>query len=294
MTGFMTVVVQPTGPLDDHSFIPSYVRLPPMPGILYVYAIARAGHPATDVVEAIDGSDRVEAVGTSELAAFVTPVDDVDFSQAVIDARARDVEWLGAIGFRHQSVMNALMHGGTIVPLRAFTLFASAESLRRHLEAERERLMALLGRLEGKREWTLRIEFDPQLWSEALVNRVSSLRALEDEIAGAAAGKAFLLRKKLDEEKKRASREAEQQVMSEVEHEVLEALACDTVAETRQQRSGAFPQINVLIERDEEARLEDLRQTLARRYAGEGVTLALTGPWPPYTFAQMSSEPSHD
>jgi hypothetical protein len=263
---------------------------PPMPEILYVYAIARAGHPGPARVEAIDGSDRLDAVTAGELAAFVTPVDDVDFSQGVIDARAKDVEWLGSIGYRHQSVMNALMHGGTIIPLRAFTLFASDDSLRRHLDTERERLAALLDRLDGKQEWTLRIEFDPQLWSEAMVRRVDTLRVLSEEIAGAAAGRAFLLRKKLDDEKKRASREAEQQVVSEVERDVLQKLACDTVAETRQQRSGAFPQINVLIDRDEEARLVELRELLERRYAADGVTLALTGPWPPYTFAVIGDE----
>jgi hypothetical protein len=261
-----------------------------MANILYVYAIARVGHPLPERVEAIDGSDVIEVVTAGELAAFVTPVDDVDFSQGVIDARAKDVEWLGAIGYRHQSVMNALMHGGTIIPLRAFTLFASDDSLRRHLENEGARFNKLLDRLDGKQEWTLRVEFDPQLWSEALVRRVDSLRALSDEIASASAGKAFLLRKKLDDEKKKASREAEQQVMAEIERAVMDKLACDTVAETRQQRSGAFPQINVLLDRDEEARLEELREELTARYAADGVTLALTGPWPPYTFAVTSDD----
>lgn len=261
-----------------------------MPEVLYVYAFGHAGHPLPERVEAIDSSERLDAITTGDLAAFVTPVDDIDFSQVTIDSRAKDVEWLGSIGYRHQSVMSALMHGGTIVPLRAFTLFASHESLRRHLAAERDRLSKLLERLDGKEEWTLRIEFEPERWSEALVQRVDTLRALASEIEGAAAGKAFLLRKKLDDERKRASREAEQQVMAEVERAVLEKLACDTVAETRQQRSGAFPQINVLINRDEEAGLEDLRDALARRYAEEGVTVALTGPWPPYTFAEAMKD----
>src|SRR5438045_2271260 len=126
-----------------------------MGNILYVYAIARAKHPLPERVEAIDGSDVIGVVTAGELSAFVTPVDDVDFSQGVIDARAKDVEWLGAIGYRHQSVMNALMHGGTIIPLRAFTLFASDESLRRQLEKEGERLGKLLARLDGKQERTL-------------------------------------------------------------------------------------------------------------------------------------------
>ncbi|MEA2164353.1 MAG: hypothetical protein QOK37_2480 [Thermoanaerobaculia bacterium] len=255
-----------------------------MPDVLYVYAIGRAGHPLPHRVEAIDGSERLTEVAAGDIAAFVTPVDDVEFSQGVIDARAKDVEWLGGIGYRHQNVMSALMHGGTIVPLRAFTLFASNDTLRAHLVSERERLSTLLARLDGKQEWTLRIEFDPERWSETLARRVEPLRALSTEIESAAAGKAFLLRKKLDDEKKRASREAEQQVMTEVESAIMEKLACDTVAETRQQRSGAFPQINVLLDRDEESRLVELRDALAQRYAEEGVTLALTGPWPPYTF----------
>src|SRR5205823_3778824 len=121
---------------------------------------------------------------------------------------------------------------------------------------------------------------------DARSKRVESLAALEAEIADAAPGRAFLLGKKLDEERKRASREAEQQVAAEIEQAVLEKLACEAVAESRERRDGAFPQINVLIPRDEEAGLQELRDALAHRYDEEGVTLALTGPWPPYTFAR--------
>jgi len=255
------------------------------PQVLYVYAIGRSGHTVPERVEVVDGSDHIAAVDVDGLTAFYTAVDAVEFSQPVIDSRSKDVEWLGAIGYRHQSVMAALMQGGTVIPLRAFTLFASETTLRNHLHSERQLFKKILERLDGKQEWTLRIEFDPSRWSEALVRRVDELRRLAGEIDRAAAGKAFLLRKKLDEEKKRASREAEQKVVAEVEEAVARRLACDAVAETRQQRSGAFPQINVLINRDEEARLQELRNELERRYDADGVTLALTGPWPPYSFA---------
>ena len=190
------------------------------------------------------------------------------------------------LGYRHQSVMAALMRGGTIIPLRAFTLFAGEESLRRHLETESTTFDEILDRLDGKQEWTLRIEFDPERWRDALSKRVDSLRALENEIGGAAPGKAFLLRKKLDDERKKASREAEQQVAAEIEQAVLDKLKSEVVAESRERRDGAFPQINVLIPRDEEAGLQELHEELGARYGDEGVTVALTGPWPPYTFAR--------
>ncbi|MCU1229823.1 MAG: gas vesicle protein GvpL/GvpF family [Acidobacteria bacterium] len=256
----------------------------------YVYAIARTGHPLPQRVEGVDGSTNVASLEAGGLAAIYTPVDLVEFSQPVIDARSKDVEWLGGIGYRHQAVMAALMHGGTIVPLRAFTLFSTADALRAHLIHDAVQFEEILSRVDGKQEWTLRIEFDAQRWNDALASRVESLRSLVEEIGRATTGRAFLLRKKLDDEKKRASREAEQQVVAEIESAVLAKLNCATVAESRQQRGGAFPQLNVLLERDEEAVLQELQSELGARYESEGITLALTGPWPPYTFAVRGTD----
>jgi hypothetical protein len=250
--------------------------------VLYVYAITRTA--VTPECDAIDGTRHFGATPADGVCGVYSAVSEDEFSQEVIDRRAGDLEWLGAVGYRHQAVVAELMRETAIVPLRAFTMFSSESSLHEYLTRHADELRRLLDRLDGKQEWTLRIELDPQRWSDALVHRVESLRNLAAEIESASSGKAFLLRRKLEEERKRASRDAEQQLVGEIESEVLARLACDTIAETRTQRDGAFPQINVLINRDEESRLEELHASLADRYAGEGVTLAITGPWPPYTF----------
>lgn len=252
--------------------------------VLYVYAVTRdAVMPQTD---GVDGTQRFGTVAIDGISAVFTRVDGEAFSQAAIDARAGDLEWLGAIGYRHQDVVSDLMKRTAIVPLRAFTLFSSEEALRAYLHEQSEMLAKVLERLDGKQEWTLRVEFDPAKWSESLAARVASLRDLQNDIATAAPGKAFLLKKKLDDEKKRASHAAEQDVVAEMERAVLDRLGCETLAETRERRDGAFPQINVLLNRDEEATLQELHESLVARYESEGVTLGLTGPWPPYTFAK--------
>jgi hypothetical protein len=252
--------------------------------ILYVYAVTRDA--VTPQADGVDGTQRFGTVTSDGISAVFTPVNPEAFSQEAIDARAGDLEWLGAIGYRHQDVVSDLMRRTAIVPLRAFSLFSSEEALRAYLHEQREMLAKLLERLDSKQEWTLRVEFEPTRWSESLAARVAPLRELQNEIATAAPGKAFLLRKKLDEEKKRASHAAEQEVVAELERLVLEKLACETVAETRERRDGAFPQINVLIDRDEEATLQELLAEMTDRYGSEGVALGLTGPWPPYTFAK--------
>jgi hypothetical protein len=254
---------------------------------LYVYAITREA--VIPDAEAVDTSRHFDAVAIDGVAAVFTRVQREQFSQDVIDARSKDLEWLGAIGYRHQDVVSELMKRTAIIPLRAFTLFSSDEALRAYLHEQAALLDGVLTRLDGRQEWTLRVEFEPQRWSESLTGRVESLRALQRQIEEASAGRAFLLRKKLDDEKKRASKDAEQQVVAEIEQSILGALACETLAESRERREGAFPQVNVLIHRDEEARLQELRDSLLQRYEAEGITLALSGPWPPYSFAALES-----
>lgn len=256
--------------------------------MLYVYAVTR--EPVTPDAEAVDGSRRFGTAEAEGICAVFTPVDAEAFSQEVIDRRAKDLEWLGAIGYRHQSVMSELMKLTSIVPLRAFTLFSGEEALRGYLREHHHALSATLERLDGKQEWTLRIELDPSKWSEALTDRVASLRDLQNEIAAATPGRAFLLKKKLDDEKKRASRTAETDLVGEIEQAVLAKIRCETLSELRERRDGAFPQINVLVDRDEEAVLQELAAELDARYEREGVTVVVSGPWPGYTFATMNEE----
>jgi len=251
--------------------------------VIYVYAITRES--ALPDSEGVDLTRRFGTTSIDGVSAVFTSVEDEEFSQETIDRRAADLEWLGAIGYRHQSVVQDVMKKTAVVPLRAFTLFSSEEALRRYMREHADMLRAALDRLDGKQEWTLRVELEPQKWSDALVSRVDSLRELQQQIESASPGRAFLLRKKLDDEKKRASHDAEQSLVTEIERAVLQRLRCETVAESRERRDGGFPQINVLINRDEEATLQELHGTLNDRYASEGVSLALTGPWPPYTFA---------
>jgi len=254
--------------------------------VLYVYAITR--EPAKPHVEAIDESHNYGSVNAGGVSAVFTPVSREAFSQDAIDRRAGDLEWLGEIGYRHQAVIAHLMRDTAVIPLRAFTQFSSEDSLRLYLSENARQLGKVLDRLDGKQEWTLRIEFDAQKWHDALASRVASLRDIQQQIDTSAPGKAFLLKKKLDEERKKASRSAEQKLVAEIESAVIKKLACETIAELREDRDGAFPQINVLLNRDEEARVEDVRRELSERYEKDGVTLAVTGPWPPYTFANMA------
>lgn len=255
-----------------------------VPQVLYVYAIGRRDGIASPPVEGVDGTDRFVVIEEGELAAIASRVEAAGFSQETIDAHASDLDWLGAIGYRHQDVVGALFATCDIVPLRAFTLFSNEQALREHLLREQAGILNILERVRGREEWTLRISFDHEPWEKAVESRSPRLAELAREAAEAPAGRAYLLRKKMDEQKKNAARECEREIVSTLEQELRGGLPASALIETRAIEPGVAPQIDVLLPRGERDSIETLHRDLQARLGTDGIELALSGPWPPYTF----------
>jgi hypothetical protein len=259
--------------------------------VIYVYAIGRGLEGAmSSRLEAVDGSSNVAVASAGDLDAVYSEVNAAAFSQEEIDRRSQDLHWLGSIGYRHERIVAGLAGAATIIPLRAFTLFSSRATLEAYLHENAEALSLLLDRLEGKEEWTLRIELEAEKWEQATIRRVDALRELSEQISQTTPGKGYLLKKKLEEQKRSAAREAELGLVTEIEAELSTRLGAPSVTESRQKKAGSFPQINLLLRRDQRDELELLHQELSRRYRDDGVSLVCTGPWPPYTFATGASD----
>lgn len=251
--------------------------------ILYVYALGRSfDSRALSDQEAVDGGHRFDAIGTDRIAALVSPVDREEFSQERIDLG--DLEWLGNVAVRHQEVVARLASQTNVIPLRAFTLFGSERALLDFLDKEEMSLLSTLARIEGKEEWTLRLEIDLGAWIDAIAHRDENLAALMAELATASPGKRFLLERKLEQEKSRAAREAEADLLGEIETRIVGELDVSLRVEDRVQRKGASPQISLLVGRGSAERLDSLRDRLETAYAASGVKFTLSGPWPPYSF----------
>lgn len=253
---------------------------------LYVYAFGR--ELELDALRdqlAVDGSTRFDRLTEAGLDAVFTAVSAESFSQSAVDAHANDLQWLGVIGLSHQRVNEALAQKRTSIPLRAFTLFASADSLRQYLRENEHTLRDVLSRIEGKSEWTFRLEIDADRWNETLDERIDELRAIKQEIEQSSAGRAYLLRKKLDDAKKNAARTAEESLLEEVSREITAKLHAPIEVENRAQRNGSFPQINALIDERGQQAIATLERELNARYNDSGVTVSISGPWPPYSFA---------
>ncbi len=196
----------------------------------------------------------------------------------VIDAKLRDIEWVGARGAEHESLVEHAASLGTVVPMKLFTLFATDERAVAHVRKMKRTLDRVVKRIEGCEEWGLRILFD-----EARAARRAAEQARSTKVT---TGKDFLLRKKalVDERRVTGARGA-----AEVD-ELYERLAKTSrdahrrAAPSRELAGRVFLDAVFLVPK---AKVEKLKSTVAssaERLVEQGFDVSLTGPWPAYSF----------
>lgn len=248
--------------------------------ILYAYAIVSADEiPDDDLPDPVPGALDVRPVVLAPWAMIVSAVDRADYSQDAIDEHSEDLEWLGSVGWGHQRVNSALAAAGDVIPLRAFTLFSDETSVAAWLTENTALIEEVRRRTAGRLEWTVRLDSSGTRWIDT-----SAIRELEREIETAPAGKAYLLRKKLERELDRSRDEKENEMVAQVASRIEAETGGTTLVETRTDRGGGDPQIDVLFERSRSDELERALERIADDLEPLEVGVTLSGPWPPYSF----------
>lgn len=239
----------------------------------YAYAVLPEGAPPP-AAEPVLPDAAFELVGASGVAALASPVPRALFDRDDPANRADDPAWIGARAQAHHGVVAA---AGACLPLAFGALFASRDSLGAWVSARQAALEHALERVAGRAEWTVRLHEDAAAHAAWLEANDPGLRALAARIAAASTGTAFLL----DRKRAQATAAARATALAEAGRQVAVALAGSAALVDRQAASWT-----VLAGAAEQAALQAALAPLAQAWEQSGLTLALSGPWPPYAFAR--------
>lgn len=260
--------------------------------IEYVYCVV-PGAAAGDGVSPPAGLDRapVRAIVAGDLAALVSDVAGAEYTPDAIAARAGDAAWLTPRAIAHDAVVTWASDRGPVVPLPMWVLFTDADGVTRMLAERTDALESGLQRVDGAREYGVRVSADASALGVAAAALDPALAALEREAAGASPGQAYLLRRKLDEARKTARRDIAERIAREV-HAALAPLARANVPRVATQ---AQPDPTVLLNAAylvSDDALDAFRAALTAavsRLGDMGVRFDFTGPWPPYNFVRADA-----
>ena len=209
------------------------------------------------------------------------------------ESNMQDLQWLGPRVMRHQGVVEAVMRCSAVLPARLGTLFSSPAALERFCAINHGAIGSFLTATEAREEWAFKVLLDRAKASDWLVSRLAN-----DQQATAAApgsGTHYLQERRL---RAAAAREINQWVARTLEPLVDELGRYASASRHRGVAAPAaaaqpHPLLNLafLVRRESVA---DFRRCVERagvEHQAAGLQLALSGPWPPYSFCPALEMP---
>ncbi len=242
----------------------------------------------------VDAANPLAMVRHDGLGALVSRVPLNEFGEESLRESLDDLGWLEDKARAHERVLDHTRKLTTVIPMRLCTIYTSEASVRDMLTRERHWLSEALVRLGGRTEWGVKL-FAGRNAHELAGRRSPEAARLEEQVARASPGEAYLLRKKLHEI---GAQEAERLVEEccEAGHRHLAGTAVDALLNPLQPRevtgrdgdmvlNGVY-----LVEDDSTEDFHAAVASLEEEYGQMGIDVELTGPWPPYNFVKGSIE----
>ncbi|GAB2830462.1 GvpL/GvpF family gas vesicle protein [Streptomyces daliensis] len=259
----------------------------------------------------------VHTVRHAGLAALTSPVPAEDFDEAGLRRHLEDMAWLEAAARAHQGVVDHAARTACVLPLRLGTVCHDEEGVRRLLDEGHDRFSAAIAALEGRVEWGVKVftETEPET-KEPQEPAAPSPTTGDGTGAGGTgtgtgsgtrtrtvpsrgAGRAYL-RQRGQARRTEEERTARADACARGVHDILAGLA-----ERHRLHRPQHPELsgeraeNLLnaayLVPDGQSSAEFARRVTELAESKKGVRIELTGPWAPYSFAEVVTRdaPAH-
>jgi Gas vesicle synthesis protein GvpL/GvpF len=246
----------------------------------YVFCLVRSNRQPTmrRITEGMPGGHELRAIEVGEhLWAIVQSVPKAGYGETALARGLQNLDWVGPRAMAHERVIEMFLSAPALLPMHLFTLFTSDDRVVHHVHSDGARIRRLLKRVEGKLEWGLRLTFD-----EKAVRANVSKRPVRS-------GTEFLARKRdvLD-----VTRARVKEARSEADRVYKSMSRLAAAAQRRTSLERAAPGSRLLLDAAflvPVAKSGAFRSAVRRQMRdvrAVGITVSLTGPWPPYNFVE--------
>lgn len=215
------------------------------------------------------------------LAVADAPLD--RYGEETINRKLSDLDWVSRAAIAHEAVVESFIDKRAVLPMKLFTIFTSDDRALEQVRGDRRRVDAIVKRVANQVEWGVRVtRLGP-------APKPAGLRRAGVSPKAARTGASYLTRKK-------AQRDAAVELAERARETVID-LYDRLRARSRLAKRRTASELPVkggpvlldaafLVPRARATAFRALLAREARRLGPLGYQLAVSGPWPPYTFVK--------
>ncbi|WP_051467851.1 GvpL/GvpF family gas vesicle protein [Actinomadura oligospora] len=251
---------------------------------VYLYGVARGLAPsALDGVTGVAGEPvRALAHRGTALTALVSTVSLTDFGEEALRENLEDLAWLEGTARAHHDVVAHAARNAPTAPVRIATLYRDDQRVRDVLGRDHTHLTDLLDRVTGRTEWGVKAYAIPEA-----VQQDEPEPESEVEVPALTAGTAYLQRRQAARRVRRALQDRLADHARTLHDELADhAVASRQHAAQDSRLSGRHETLILnmayLVDDEQADGFHEVARAADRRLPG--VTVEITGPWPPYSF----------
>lgn len=250
---------------------------------LYLYCLARAGELAAIEGPGVDAEHSLALISFEDIMAVVSRVRVDDFSGPSAEARMKDLAWIGSRVCRHHEVVERARGRSAVVPAPFAVLFSSPERLGAWLDAHRDAVSRALDRFASHEEWSVKGALDRPKAESRLLSE-----ALEGQSGALSVGARYLRERRLRATIGRKLDAWLDEACAGIVNALLEHAAefrgRDVLAGASVENGTPVANWAFLLARSVADEFTARIESINAEYAEQGLTLELSGPWPPYSF----------
>lgn len=240
-----------------------------------VPADAAVDLPATGIAGA-----GVALLDAGPIAGVFSILPESEYGEAAWTAHADDPRWLARVATEHQQVLGDLVRDADVLPLRLPGMYRDEVHLHRVLEAEASLFQAVLDSLHDHVEWAAHMYFAGEP---------------DEPVSKPTTGREYLARKSESVERREAARAKREELVAEA-YAALVDLSRQSVANPPQDGALSGRKEPMLLNsahlvcRKHEQLFFTAVEDVAARVAPAGITVEVSGPWPPYNFVELGAD----
>jgi hypothetical protein len=256
---------------------------------IYIFCLSNMQCP--DFPESSSDLDRLFLHRHGDLFAIAKRVSLEEFCGLDADRRLADPAWVTPRAIDHGRVVAEVFRGSPVLPVPFGTLFSSSRVLGDFLEWNVNLIKGFFEYAAGCEEWGIKAMLDRGRLKRSLIESIT-----EAESAAVSPGLRYLRERRVDQmadQQSGAWLEQNFRVVADSLDQCATRSCQRRIIDHSKQPDGREEVLNLaaLLARDRVTEFRRRIEDINRARAEDGLSVALTGPWPPYSFCPALDSP---